>query len=1140
MPNYTDTKVNDMIFNVLDSATYNTLLNNNQLNNNQLYFITNDGGTSITTTTESASINLAHSGKYKLTAGGYSTVFTLPAGYSHPTTTATSAAAVKVGKDSQGHVVLGSALTASDVGAATSGHTHTLSLATDTGTSSLTLAYGGKYKLTAGGNSLIFTMPSALTIDAYTKSEIDDKIANVFHYKGNKTAVSNLPTSGNETGDVWHITADNSEWAWDGSAWQELGTVGTNHTHTLSIATSTSTSNVVSLAHGGKYQLTAGGQTLIFSMPNNYSLPVATYSALGGLKPWYSTTGASSLPSGSSATQLTDNPAVNAHTTTSGRYYAIEIDKNGRAYVNVPWTNVNSSYAASDHTHTASLATSTSTTNVVSLAAGGKYQLTAGGSSVVFTLPSGYTHPTTTAVTAAAVKVGKDSSGHVVLGSALTASDVGASPSNHTHSLSIATDTGSSSITLSHGGKYKLTAGGSTYIFTMPASYSLPVATYNTLGGVKPAYSSTNAVTLTTAAASNTTTPTVEAKSTTTGRYYAVETDKNGVLFVNVPWENTNVSHTHSISLATDTGTSAITLAHGGKYKLTAGGSSVIFTLPSDSNTATAADNILDGSNSGTEIKYAPYTSQQSKLSFDTSTSNPSRTDRLNLNGYLYATKLYSGGTEVALSNHTHTLSLATDTGTSTVTLAHGGKYKLTAGGNSLVFTLPNDTQVTQAYSAANNNYPLLMTATAGITGTSSRGDTTIFSNNLYGNPTLGMIGLKKIKGAAEETVIASNIIRIRNASESNAAPVNPNNSNNLTYPYVTQIKIGDGDYILVSEYNDDDLSIKAGSILLTTRSQPATYDPTATYTVGTYVWYNQNYYKCKTAIETAEAWDASHWESTHGQSGIMADANLDPWIDNTYNLGSSSYRWKTIYAVNFEGTASVATKLGTSNKGNATKPIYLAAGVPTECSTYAGGTAVTLNGTSAAASTASFYAPTGAGTSGYILQSNGSGAPTWLQILPVSHGGTGLITTTNVNAVVIGNSSNAANAMQTIRTGNGAFYATAQDGKPQFGTLPVAQGGTGATTFTSGALLIGNGTSAVSTRAITNNTSNTAAGTGTNIPTMNTLYYALVTVNGNSQSRATGIYAPTSAGTNGYFLKSNGSGAPTWAEVVAAQIIRW
>ena len=45
MPDYSDTRVNDMIFNVLDSARYNTLLSNNQLYNNQLYFITDDGGT---------------------------------------------------------------------------------------------------------------------------------------------------------------------------------------------------------------------------------------------------------------------------------------------------------------------------------------------------------------------------------------------------------------------------------------------------------------------------------------------------------------------------------------------------------------------------------------------------------------------------------------------------------------------------------------------------------------------------------------------------------------------------------------------------------------------------------------------------------------------------------------------------------------------------------------------------------------------------------------------------------------------------------------------------------------------------------------------------------------------------------------
>lgn len=77
-------------------------------------------------------------------------------------------------------------------------------------------------------------------------------------------------------------------------------------------------------------------------------------------------------------------------------------------------------------------------------------------------------------------------------------------------------------------------------------------------------------------------------------------------------------------------------------------------------------------------------------------------------------------------------------------------------------------------------------------------------------------------------------------------------------------------------------------------------------------------------------------------------------------------------------GTATTATKLGSSTVGSASQPIYLSSGTATAGSTYAGGTAVTLNGTSKAASTASFYAPTGGGTAGQYLRSNGTGAPTW------------------------------------------------------------------------------------------------------------------------------------------------------------------
>lgn len=99
--------------------------------------------------------------------------------------------------------------------------------------------------------------------------------------------------------------------------------------------------------------------------------------------------------------------------------------------------------------------------------------------------------------------------------------------------------------------------------------------------------------------------------------------------------------------------------------------------------------------------------------------------------------------------------------------------------------------------------------------------------------------------------------------------------------------------------------------------------------------------------------------------------ADLLPNTDLGYSLGSSNKRWN-IYGT-LTGNASSATKLGSSNLGSATKPIYLSAGTPTECNTYAGGTAVTLNNSSKAASTASFYAPTTGGTSGYPLIGDGT-----------------------------------------------------------------------------------------------------------------------------------------------------------------------
>lgn len=94
----------------------------------------------------------------------------------------------------------------------------------------------------------------------------------------------------------------------------------------------------------------------------------------------------------------------------------------------------------------------------------------------------------------------------------ITYSNVGAAASGHTHTCSIASTTNTNNITLSHGSKYLLTAGGSSYVFTMPsaptsvnyASYSnyssyLKVSTYSSGNAYLVGSSSSSANTTSTA-----------------------------------------------------------------------------------------------------------------------------------------------------------------------------------------------------------------------------------------------------------------------------------------------------------------------------------------------------------------------------------------------------------------------------------------------------------------------------------------------------------------------------------------------------------------------------------------------------------------------------------------------------------------
>lgn len=135
-----------------------------------------------------------------------------------------------------------------------------------------------------------------------------------------------------------------------------------------------------------------------------------------------------------------------------------------------------------------------------------------------------------------------------------------------------------------------------------------------------------------------------------------------------------------------------------------------------------------------------------------------------------------------------------------------------------------------------------------------------------------------------------------------------------------------------------------------------------------------------------------------NGTASSASNYTLPAGIYIVYYDGTN-YQFRTDGKI--PGTVVTATKLGTSDVGTDVKPIYLNKGVATEGSQYAGGTAVTLNGTSKAASTASFYAPTSSGSATQALIGSASGTPQWVGLIPASAISAGTETTVASGAAV-------------------------------------------------------------------------------------------------------------------------------------------
>lgn len=101
---------------------------------------------------------------------------------------------------------------------------------------------------------------------------IDARTSAVYTYKGSVPTVADLPSSGNQVGDVYDVTTapDDGSWAWDGTRWNRMsGLIDLSALATKDVATSTS-DGLMSAADKSLLDAFADGFVPLWSSASDY------------------------------------------------------------------------------------------------------------------------------------------------------------------------------------------------------------------------------------------------------------------------------------------------------------------------------------------------------------------------------------------------------------------------------------------------------------------------------------------------------------------------------------------------------------------------------------------------------------------------------------------------------------------------------------------------------------------------------------------------------------------------------------------------------------------------------------------------------------------------------------------------------